>query len=99
MTQNGMNKFRAIMPVIVLTFGIVSSYSFLQWQSFSHGQDIKECKDSDKEQQREDQKQAEDIVELKQDVKYISEDVKNIHLEQKEHKVLLFKIYSKLGGE
>ncbi len=96
MPENGMKKFKPLIPVIILAMGIVSSYSLLQWQSVTHGQDIDEAKVEIKEQRKDNERQSNNIVELKQDVKYMREDLKEIRLEQGEQKIILYKILGKL---
>ncbi len=96
MANNEVKKFKGLLPIIILAMGIVSSYSLLQWQSVTHGQDIDEAKIEIKEQRKENERQNNNIVELKQDVKYMREDLKEIRLEQGEQKVILYKILGKL---
>ena len=96
MPENGMKKFKPLIPIVILAMGIVSSYSLLQWQSVTHGQDIVEVKIEVKEQRKENERQNGHIVELKQDVKYMREDIKEMRISQSEHKTILYQILGKL---
>ena len=99
MAENGMKKFKPLIPILILAMGIVSSYSLLQWQSVTHGKEIEETKVEVKEQRKENERQNGNIIELKKDVKYMREDLKEIRLEQGEQKVILYKILGKLDNK
>lgn len=96
MGENGLKKFKPLIPIFTLATILVSSYSLLQWQSVTHGKDIEENKVEVKEQRKENERQNGNIVELKQDVKYMREDIKEMRIEQKDQKGLLIKILSKV---
>ena len=96
MSENGIKKLKTLFPIVIWVIALVSSYSFLQWQSVSHGQGIKQNEIELKEQGKKDIALGNNIIELKQDVKYMREDIGEIKMEQKENKILLMEILSKI---
>ena len=62
-------------------------------------EDVKESKECTEKLELDNEKQDKDIVEIKSNVENIKEDVIEIKADQKENKILLYKILSKMNGD